>query len=338
MGRRIATVFGGSGFLGRHIIKLLARKGFTVVAAVRDVESGMHLKPNGDPGQIILKACNIRNAEMVEDAIRGADTVVNLVGILSPWGKQTFEAVQHEGAANVARACAKAGVKNLVHVSALGADLESDAAYARTKAEGEKAVLEAFPSATILRPSVIFGPEDGFFNKFAAMARIAPALPVMGTPFFPQVTFKDGDLDINLYGTGGAKLQPVYVGDVARACVNAVDNDDAKGQTYELGGPEVMTFLGIMKRVLKYTQRERFLAPVSFGVGKIIGGILGFLPNPILTREQVSMLETDNVVSEGAKGLKDLGVEPTLADVILPTYLAQYKDLKNQPIHVERRV
>lgn len=338
MAQRIATVFGGSGFLGRHVVKLLAREGFTVVACMRDVESGMHLKPNGDPGQIILKACNIRNPDMVADCVKGSDTVINLVGILSAWGKQTFEAVQLEGATNVARAAAQAGVNNLIQISAIGADPDSEVPYAQTKGKAEKAVLEAFPDATILRPSVIFGPGDDFFNKFASMSRFAPALPVMGAPLFPDIKFDKGELDINLFGDGGAKLQPVYVGDVARAVIKCIDNPQAKGQTYELGGPEIMTFVGIMKRVLKYTQRKRFLAPVSFGLGKIIGGVMGFLPNPVLTRDQVTMLESDNVVSEGAKGLKDLGIEPTLADVILPTYLSQYKDLKDQPVHIERRV
>ncbi|NVK19371.1 MAG: complex I NDUFA9 subunit family protein [Methylocystaceae bacterium] len=338
MGRHIATVFGGSGFLGRHIVKRLAEKGYTVRVAVRDVESAMCVKPYGDPGQIILQACNVRNADMVEKSVTGADVVINLVGLLSQWGKQSFGAVHVEGASNVARACAKAGVSNLIHVSALGADDKAEAEYARTKAEGEKAVLDAYPTATILRPSVVFGPEDGFFNLFAGLMRFTPALPVIGAPLIPQVKFENGELDINLYGDGGAKLQPVYVGDVAQAAVNAIDNDEAKGKTYELGGPEVMTFMGIMKRILKHTERSRFLAPVAIPFAKILGGIIGFLPNPILTRDQVTMLETDNVVSEGALTLKDLGVEPTLADLILPTYLNRFKELKHQSRHIERRV
>ncbi|MDV7339483.1 complex I NDUFA9 subunit family protein [Terasakiella sp. A23] len=338
MGRQIATVFGGSGFLGRHIVKRLAEDGYTVRVAVRDVESAMLVKPYGDPGQIILQACNVRNADMVARSVAGADVVVNLVGLLSQWGKQTFGAVHTEGAANVAKACADAGVANLIHMSALGADENAEAEYARTKAAGEKAVLKAYPTATILRPSVVFGPEDGFFNLFAGIMRFTPALPVIGAPLMPKVKFENGELDINLYGDGGAKLQPVYVGDVAQAAFNAINNDAAKGKTFELGGPEVMTFMGIMKRILKHTERDRFLAPVAYPFAKILGGILGFLPNPLLTRDQVTMLETDNVVSEGALGLKDLGVEATLADLILPSYLGRFKQLKRQARHIERRV
>jgi len=177
MGRRTAVVIGGSGFLGRHIVKRLANQGYTVRVAVRDVESGLFLKPAGNPGQIILQACNIRNKAMVDKVVEGADVVVNLVGLLSQWGKQTFSTVHTEGAGYVAQACATYGVADLIHVSALGADAASDAAYAKTKADGEKAVLAAYPTATILRPSVVFGPEDGFFNKFATMMRFAPALP-----------------------------------------------------------------------------------------------------------------------------------------------------------------
>ena len=338
MGRRTATVFGGSGFLGRHIVKRLADLGYTVIVAVRDVESGMHLKPNGNPGQIILQACNVRDPEMVARSIEGADVVVNAVGILSPWGKQTFGAVHTEGAGNIAKACSDAGTENLIHISALGADENSESEYGKTKAAGEKAVLENYPSATILRPSVVFGPEDDFFNKFAGIMRFTPALPVIGAPLIPEVKFEDGDLDVNLYGDGGAKMQPVYVGDVAQAAINSIDNADAKGKTFELGGPEVMTFMGIMKRLLKHTERQRFLAPVAYPFAKILGGIIGFLPNPLLTGDQITMLKAGSVVSEDALTLEDLGVEATLADVVLPTYLFRFKELKKQPRHVERRI
>lgn len=338
MGRRIATVFGGSGFLGRHIVKRLAEQGYTVRAAVRDVEDAMHLKPYGNPGDIILQACNIRDPKMVARSVEGADVVFNLVGILAQWSKQTFNAVHVEGAANIARACSDEGIENLIHVSALGANTDCEAEYGRTKATGEKAVLDEYPSATILRPSVMFGPEDGFFNKFAGIMRFTPALPVIGSPLIPQVKFENGELDINLYGDGGAQLQPVYVGDVAQAAVNAIDNEAAKGRTFELGGPEVMSFMGIMKRLLKHTERKRFLAPVAFPFAKILGGIIGFLPNPVLTGDQITMLESGSVVSEGALTLEDLGVEATLADVILPTYLFRFKELNKQSRHIERRV
>jgi len=338
MGRRIATVFGGSGFLGRHLVKRLAGQGYTVRACVRDVESGMHLKPYGNPGQIILSACNVRNPDMVAKAVVGSDVVFNLVGILSTWGKQTFSAVHVQGAENVARACSDAGIKNLIHVSALGAEEACEAEYGKTKFAGEKAVLEKFPNATILRPSIMFGPEDSFFNKFAAIMRFTPALPVIGAPLIPAVSFEGGKLDVNLFGEGGAKLQAVYVGDVAQACANAIDNPDAQGKTFELGGPEVMTFMGIMKRILKHTERKRLLVPVATVFARILGNVIGLLPKPLLTGDQVTMLEKNSVVSDGALGLKDLGVEPTLADVILPTYLNRFKELKNQPLHVERRV
>ena len=338
MGRRIATVFGGSGFLGRHIVKRLAAQGYTVRAAVRDVENAMHLKPNGNPGQIILQACNVRNPEMVADAVQGADVVINATGILWQWSKQTFGSVHVDGASNIAGACSDAGIENFVHISALGADEKSESEYGRTKAAGEKAVLDEYPGATILRPSIIFGPNDGFFNKFAGVMRFTPALPVIGSPLIPEVKFENGELDINLYGDGGAKLQPVYVGDVADAVMNCIDNTDAKGKTYELGGPEVMSFMGVMKRLLKHTERKRFLAPVAYPFAKILGGIIGFLPKPLLTGDQITMLQAGSVVSKGALTLEDLGVEPTLADVILPTYLKRFKSLKNQPLHVEKRV
>lgn len=336
MGRPTAVVIGGSGFLGRHIVKRLANLGYAVRVAVRDVESGLFLKPAGNPGQIILQACNIRNQDSVNRVVEGADVVYSLVGLLSPWGKQQFSSVHVDGARYVAEACAKFGVSNLVHLSALGADASAEAQYARTKAEGEKAVFAAYPKATILRPSVVFGPEDGFFNKFASMSRFAPFLPVVGAPLLPKVSF-DGDLHVDLFGDGGAKLQPVYVGDVAQAAVNALDNPDAQGKIFELGGPEVMTMKDIMDRVLEVTDRKRPLLPLAYPIAKIMGGVLGFLPNPPLTRDQVMMLETDNVVSEGALTLKDLGVEATLARVILPSYLARYKEQNKQVQHAEER-
>lgn len=336
MGRPTAVVIGGSGFLGRHIVKRLANLGYAVRVAVRDVESGLFLKPAGNPGQIILQACNIRNQDSVNRVVEGADVVYSLVGLLSPWGKQQFSSVHVDGARYVAEACAKFDVSNLVHLSALGADASAEAQYARTKAEGEKAVFAAYPKATILRPSVVFGPEDGFFNKFASMSRFAPFLPVVGAPLLPKVSF-DGDLHVDLFGDGGAKLQPVYVGDVAQAAVNALDNPDAQGKIFELGGPEVMTMKDIMDRVLEVTERKRPLLPLAYPIAKIMGGVLGFLPNPPLTRDQVMMLETDNVVSEGALTLKDLGVEPTLARVILPSYLARYKEQNKQVQHVAER-
>lgn len=305
LGPQLVTVFGGSGFIGRYVVRRLARAGHRVRVAVRRPNEGLFLKPFGAVGQIDLIQANVRDDASIARAVAGADAVVNLVGILYEGGRQTFDAVQAEGAGRIARAAAAAGVARLVHVSALGAAADSPSDYARAKAEGEAEVLAAFPKATILRPSVVFGAEDDFFNRFGRMARMAPALP--------------------LIGGGQTRFQPVFVDDVAAAIFNALDRDDAQGRVYELGGPKVYSFEDIMNLVLETTCRRRPLVPVPFFVARVLGSILGLLPFPPLTRDQVVLLERDNVVGAGAPGLADLGVAPTPAEAVLESYLSRYR-------------
>lgn len=305
LGPQLVTVFGGSGFIGRYVVRRLARAGHRVRVAIRRPDEGLFLKPFGAVGQIDLIQANIRDDASVARAVAGADAVVNLVGILYEGGRQTFDAVQAEGAGRIARAAAAAGVARLVHVSALGAAADSPSDYARAKAEGEAQVLAAFPKATILRPSVVFGAEDDFFNRFGRMARMAPALP--------------------LIGGGQTRFQPVFVDDVAAAIFNALGRDDAQGRVYELGGPKVYSFEDIMNLVLETTCRRRPLVPVPFFVARMLGSILGLLPFPPLTRDQVVLLERDNVVGAGAPGLADLGVAPTPAEAVLESYLSRYR-------------
>ncbi|HVW73094.1 MAG TPA: complex I NDUFA9 subunit family protein [Rhizomicrobium sp.] len=302
MNTNLVTVFGGSGFLGRHTVRALARAGWRIKVATRHPNSAFFLRPLGSVGQIDFVKCDVADADSVVRAMAGANAVVNLTGILFEKG-QTFEDVQAEGAANIAQAAAAAGVSALVHVSALGADAESDAHYAVTKAEGEQAVREAFPNAVILRPSLIFGPEDSFFNKFAQMARFLPALP--------------------LIGGGKTRFQPVFVGDVAQAILAAIGRQD--GRTYELGGPTIYTFKELMQLILRETGRKRALVPVPFGIAALKAMFLQLLPNPLLTVDQVRLLKKDNVVSTTAAGLSDLGITPTSAEAVIPSYLWRYR-------------
>jgi len=306
MANELITVFGGSGFIGRHLIRRLARRGARVRAAVRQPNLAGYLKVMGDAGQIEPVQANIRYESSIVQAMHGADKVINLVGILHESGPQKFTRVQAEGAAAIARAASAAGVRKLVHVSAIGADAASSSSYARSKAAGEAAVREHFPTATIIRPSVVFGPEDDFFNRFAMLARMLPALP--------------------LIGGGHTKMQPVYVTDVADAIVRALDDAATDGKTYELGGPHIYTMKQIMEMVLEQTGRRRLLLPLPFFAARIQAALLQILPRPLLTVDQVRLLETDNIVSQGALALKDLGVtQPTSAEVVLPTYLYRYR-------------
>lgn len=302
MNTNLVTVFGGSGFLGRHTVRALARAGWRIKVATRHPNRGFFLKPLGSVGQIDFVKCDVADADSVAHAVIGANAVVNLTGILFEKG-QTFEDVQAEGAAHIAQAAATAGVGALVHVSAIGADADSDAHYALTKAEGEQAVREAFPHAVILRPSVIFGPEDGFFNKFAAMARFMPGLP--------------------LIGGGKTRFQPVFVGDVARAILAAIARQD--GRTYELGGPTIYTFKELMQLILHETGRKRLLVPLPFAIASLQATVLQLLPNPLLTMDQVRLLKKDNVVSPTAAGISDLGITPTSAEAVIPSYLWRYR-------------
>ncbi|MFQ5765282.1 MAG: complex I NDUFA9 subunit family protein [Rhodospirillales bacterium] len=327
MDRRVVTVFGGSGFLGRHLVKRLAAEGAEVRVPVRDAEGAQFLKVLGDVGQVVTWPADITDAAQVAKALDGADAAVNLVGILYERGRATFQRIHVDGAANVARAAAAAGVRRLVHVSAVGADPDSPAEYARTKAAGEAAVKEAFPGATIVRPSIVFGPEDDFFNRFAGLARLTPVLPVFGCPTWPTIELfpEGGIVDVDLYGDGGTKFQPVYVGDVADAIMAILADDATAGGTYELGGPSVYSFKEIMDLMLAETGRERFLAPLPFAVAKVQAFFLEMWPVPPLTRDQVKLLERDNVVSGELPGLKDLGIEPTAAEGVLPSYLHRFR-------------
>lgn len=304
----LVTVFGGSGFIGRHVVRALARRGYRVRAAVRKPNLALHLLPLGNVGQIQPVQANLRMRWSVDRAVQGADYVINLVGIMHESGRQTFNAVQDFGARAVAEAARAQGAK-LIHLSAIGADAQSNVAYARTKALGEKAVRETLEDAIIFRPSVVFGPEDAFFNRFAAMARMSPVLP--------------------LIGGGETKFQPVYVDDVAEAIARAVDGAVAGGRVYELGGPQVANFRELLEEVLTVVGRKRLLAPVPWWMAKIQGSLLGLLPNPPLTSAQVELLKSDNVVSQAAidegRTLEGLGVTPQALDAILPSYLWQFR-------------
>ena len=301
----IATVFGGTGFIGRYIVQRLARRGWRVRVPCRDPDKALFLKPFGVPGQIAPHFANVRDDAGVAAAVDGAEIVVNLVGVLYERGRNTFQAVQHHGAGRIAAAAAAGGTKHLVHISAIGADPESPSAYARAKAAGEHAVWQASPEATVLRPSIVFGPEDAFFNRFAAMARLSPFLP--------------------LIGGGHTRFQPVYVADVADAVMSAIDMPEAKGGTYELGGPTVYTFAELMRLTLRESGRSRALLSVPWGVARLQARFLGLLPKPPLTTDQVTLLQRDNIVSEGAQTLADLGIPATAVEAILPTYLSQYR-------------
>ena len=305
----LVTVFGGSGFLGRHVIRALAKREYRIRVGVRRPELAGHLQPLGRVGQIHAVQANLRYPVSVQAAARGASVVVNLVGILAEGGAQTFNAVQAKGADTVARAAAEIGAR-VVNVSAIGADANSNSGYARAKAAGEAAVLAAVPSATIIRPSVVFGPEDQFTNRFAGLARISPMLP--------------------LIGGGLTKMQPVYVGDVATAVANAVDGKTRPGATYELGGPEIMTMREIIDLILNITRRNRMLMSLPFPLAKIQSYFLQFAPGDLkLTPNQVELLRSDNVVSDTAKAagltLEGLGITPDSLAAVAPSYLWRYR-------------
>jgi uncharacterized protein YbjT (DUF2867 family) len=304
----LVTVFGGSGFLGRHVVRALCKRDYRVRVAVRRPELAGHLQPLGRVGQIHAVQANLRFPDSVTAATRDAEAVVNLVGVLFERGQQRFESVHAEGAACVARAAAAIGAR-MIHVSALGADKDAPALYARTKAAGEEAVRAAMPDATIFRPSILFGPEDDFFNRFAGLARMLPGLP--------------------LIGGGETRFQPVFVGDVAQAIVKAVDGKVKPATTYELGGPEVKTFKELMQFVLHVTERRRLLVPLPFPLARLQAALLQWLPKPPLTVDQVRLLERDNVVSAQAQSegrtIEALGIDPVAFEVIVPTYLWRFR-------------
>jgi NADH dehydrogenase len=308
---KLVTIFGGSGFVGRYIARRMAKEGWRVRVAVRRPNEAIFVRPYGVVGQVEPVLANIRDDASVRKAIAGADAVVNCVGILQQSGPQKFDAVQAEGAGRVARIAKEEGVGQLVHISAIGADAASKSGYARTKAEGEALVLAAFPKAVILRPSIMFGDEDNFFNRFATMARLSPVIPLVGAD---------------------TRFQPVYVDDVAQAAVKGVLGQ-AKAGIYELGGPDVETFDQLVTRMLKVIRRSRFKLPMPFWVASIEAKGLdlaqkltgGLFTNTILTADQVELLKTDNVVSEGAKGFADLGITPTPMSSVLDKYLYRHR-------------
>ncbi len=305
MAERLVTVFGGSGFVGRYVVHKLIDAGWRVRVAVRDPEDAMHLKPMGEVGRVAAVQANIRDDASVAAAVFSADAVINLVGVLYESGKQKFQAIHEEGAARIARAAADAGVARLVQISAIGADPDSPSVYARTKAAGEAGARSAFPGATILRPSLVFGPEDGFFNLFGLLSRLSPVLPLI-----------DG---------GKTRFQPVYVGDVASAVVAVLDDAGTAGQTYELGGPGVYSFEELMREVLAQTGRQCLLVPLPAAIAKFEAAFLQLLPKPLMTVDQVKLLQRDNVVAEDANSLADLGIQPTPMAAILPGYMFRYR-------------
>ena len=305
---KLVTIFGGSGFVGRYIVRALVNRGYRVRVAVRRPDLAGFLQPIGNVGQIQLVQANLRYRKSVDAAVKGSDVVINLVGILAESGRQKFEAVQVFGARAVAEA-ARAEKAKLIHMSAIGADGESASAYGVTKAKGEAAVREVLKDAIIMRPSIVFGQEDEFFNRFGAMARFSPALP--------------------LIGGGTTQFQPVYVGDVAEAFALAVDGKLGSGKTYELGGPQTPTFRECLELLLKEIGRKRMLVSLPWAIAGMMGKALGWLPGAPITSDQVEMLKTDNVVSQEAikqkRTLEGIGIKPTPLAAILPTYLVQYR-------------
>ncbi len=307
---QLVTIYGGSGFVGRYISRRLAAAGWRVRVAVRRPNEAMHVRPYGVPGQVEPVFCNIRDDASVRAVMQGADAVVNCVGTFDRKGRNNFDAVQAEGATRIARIAAEQGVARMVHLSAIGADARAASIYARTKAEGEAGVLTHMPQAVILRPSVIFGAEDRFFNRFAAMTRLGPILPVVG---------------------GNTRFQPVYVDDVAQAAVMGVTGE-AQAGIYELGGPQVATFRELMELMLRVIRRRRLIVNIPFGVAALMAGVmelvetltLGLVP-PAITRDQVRSLRVDNVVRADAKGFADLGIMPVAPEAVLPDYLWRFR-------------
>lgn len=305
----LVTVFGGSGFVGGQVVRALAKAGYRVRVAVRQPNLAYRMRMLGDVGQIEVVQANVRVPSSVARALDGAEACVNLVGVLWESGRQKFQSIHAMGARNVAEAAAKVGVKRLVHVSAIGADVNAKAKYARSKGDGEAAVRAAFPGATIVRPSIVFGPEDDFFNRFAQMAALAPVMPLVG---------------------GDTKFQPIFVGDVAAVIAKAVASPAAVGVTYELGGPTVYTMREILELILVETGRNRPLLPVPWPLAGLIGSLgdlqASILPlAPPLTTDQVEMLKDDNVADHGLPGLAEAGVVPTAVEAVVPTYLYRYR-------------
>jgi NADH dehydrogenase len=307
---KLVTVFGGSGFIGRYVIQALVKRGCRIRVAVRRPDLAGHVQPLGMVGQIKPIQANLRYRWSIDRAVEGADAVVNLVGILAESGRQTFDAVQTFGPRAIGEAARAAGIAQVVHNSAIGADRPSTIGYLRSKAEGEAGLLDAFPEAVIMRPSIVFGPEDHFFNRFAGMARLSPMLP--------------------LIGGGKTKFQPVYAGDVGEAIARAVEGKATPGTIYELGGPEVLTFRECMERLLEITKRRRLLAAIPWPLARVMGHVGEFVPGQPLTSDQVRMLRFDTIVSEQAekegRTLSGLGIDATALEIVLPTYLTRFRE------------
>lgn len=312
----LATVIGGGGFVGRYIAQALARKGWRVRVASRRPNAAIFVRTYGTVGQVEPVQCNIRDEASTARAVEGAEAVVNCVGILFESGRNGFAAVQVEGAGRVARLAREVGARRFVHISAIGADSESDSVYARTKAEGEVAVREAFPDALILRPSIIFGPEDRFFNRFAAMARLSPVLPIVGAE---------------------TRFQPVWVRDVAAAAAEAGAGRADPG-VYELGGPQILSFRELMELMLATVRRRRLIVNVPFSLAELQARFLQLLPNPVLTVDQVRLLRRDNVASEGARGFADFGVAPSAPEAIIESWLYAHRPYGQYTAMTERGV
>ncbi len=305
MRNRRTAVLGGSGFIGRYIVKRLAARGEVVTVGCRHAEEAKFLKPMGDVGQIATLNVSLGDEWLLPAFLAGNDSLVNCVGTLRESRSQTFEVAHHTGPARLAGFAREAGVERFVHISAIGADPRSSSAYARTKAAGERAVRDAFPTVTILRPSVVFGPEDQFFNRFAAMAMISPVLP--------------------LIGGGETRFQPIYVGDVADAVVRCLEDRATAGHTYEFGGPKVYTFRELLELLLSEIRRKRWLVDIPFGLAALQARLMSILPNPPLTPDQVELLKSDNIVSSAAMTLASLDIVPTPVEIILPSYLDRFR-------------
>jgi uncharacterized protein YbjT (DUF2867 family) len=305
MNNSLVTIFGGSGLLGRYAVRAFGRAGWRIKVGVRHPNLAHFLPPMGQVGQILVSKADVTDMDAVAAAVKGADVVVNLVGILHPSGGQSYQSVHVDAARTIAKAAKAAGVGTLIHVSTMNINVDSLSAYARSKAEGEIALREEFPQATLIKPSLVFGPEDQFFNKFAGLARILPFLP--------------------LIGGGHTKFQPVFAGDVAAAIVKCAEDPATRGKSYELGGPAVYSFKDMLKVILRETGRKRLLVPVPFWLASIKAVFLQFLPGKLLTPDQVKFLRTDNVVAPGALTLTDLGIAPASLEAIAPAYLWRFR-------------
>ncbi len=302
--RSVATVFGGSGFLGRYVVKRLAARGHVVRIAVRRTALANEMRTMGEVGQIVPLFCSLTDEASVATAVQGADVVVNLVGILAESRRGDFTRIHAEGPARIARLSKAAGVGAMVHVSAIGASQDSPSGYGTSKHAGEQAVLQAFPEAVVLRPSIVFGPEDAFFNRFAAMSRLVPVMPVF---------------------CGGTRFQPVYAGDVADAVIAVLDNPALAGKIIELGGPRVWSFRELLVWMLAELRRKRIMVEVPMALAKLQASVLEHVPGKPLTRDQLTMLTRDNVVADGALGFDSLGILPTPLEMVVPSYIARYR-------------